>query len=67
MAGDIASPNDHTAAWIGDEVPHRQDGRPMDQLIIDQFQKHLVERGDKHLRHVAARTLSHTPIMVRRC
>ena len=34
--GDIAPPADHTAAWIGDEVPHRRDGRPMDRLIIDQ-------------------------------
>ena len=34
--GDIAPPTDHTAAWIGDEVPHRRDGRPMDRLIIDQ-------------------------------
>lgn len=34
--GDIAPPNDHTTAWIGDEVPHLRDGRPMDRLIIDQ-------------------------------
>ena len=34
--GNIAPPNEHTAAWIGDEVPHHRDGRPMDRLIIDQ-------------------------------
>ena len=33
---DIAPPSDHTAAWIGDEVPHLQAGGPMDRLIIDQ-------------------------------
>ena len=36
IGGDIAPPNDHTAAWIGDEVPHHRGGRPMDRLIIDQ-------------------------------
>ena len=36
IGGDIALPNDHTAAWIGDEVPHHRNGRPMDLLIIDQ-------------------------------
>ncbi len=34
--GDIAPPNDHTVAWIADEVPHHRDGRPMDRLMIDQ-------------------------------
>ena len=33
---DIGHPNDHTAAWIGDEVPHLRDGEPMSGLIIDQ-------------------------------
>ena len=33
---DIAPPNDHTVAWIGDEVPHHRNGRPMARLIIDQ-------------------------------
>ena len=32
---DIASPSDHTAKWIGDEVPHHRDGREMDKLILD--------------------------------
>ena len=33
---DIAPPTDHTAAWIGDEVPHQRGGGPMDRLIINQ-------------------------------
>ena len=33
---DIAAPDDHTVAWIGDEAPHLRDGQLMNQLIIDQ-------------------------------
>lgn len=33
---DIAAPEDHTVAWIADEVPHLSGGQLMDQLIIDQ-------------------------------
>ena len=33
---DIATPDDHTAAWIGEEVPHIRNGQPMDKLILDQ-------------------------------
>ncbi len=36
IGDDIAAPTDHTVAWVGDEVPHRRDGGPMDSLIIDQ-------------------------------
>jgi len=32
---DIASPDNHTVAWIGDEIPHQKDGRLMDRLVID--------------------------------
>ena len=32
---DIALPSDHTASWIGEDVPHSSDGRPMETLIVD--------------------------------